>query len=197
MSRSIKGLNLFNNIKDYEMYLYKLSTLKIEGDFKLHCFCLMSTHTHLCIETGSKMRLSKIMHRLNTYFTVYSSYKYKIGGPLFRNRYESIVVDKYNYLLRLSRYIHLNPVKAGLVLLPEQYLWSSFTEYIEKNTNRNLVDVEDVLSYFGSENNYKEFVYDGMRNFDDMRGEIKARRYLGSKRFISNINRRLRLRKLR
>ena len=83
------------------------------------------------------------------------------------------------------------------MLLPEQYLWSSFTEYIEKNTNRNLVDVEDVLSYFGSENNYKEFVYDGMRNFDDMRGEIKARRYLGSKRFISNINRRLRLRKLR
>ena len=197
MSRSIKGLNLFNNLKDYEIYLSKLSTLKTEGDFKLHCFCLMSTHIHLCIETGSKIRLSKIMHRLNTYYTVYSNYKYKLGGPLFRNRYESIVVDKYNYLIRLSRYIHLNPVKAGLVLFPEQYSWSSFSEYIEKSVNGSLADVGDVLSYFGSANNYKEFVYDGMENFEDINGEIKASRFLGSKRFISNINRRLRLRKLR
>jgi len=185
ISRSIKGLDLFVDSKDYETFLSKLLTLKTEESFKLHCYCLMSTHFHLCIETGKNQKLSKIMHRLNTHYTVYFNNQHQLGGPLFRNRYKSIIVDKDNYLLSLSRYIYLNPVKAGVVDLPENYLWSSFSKYLNFSESEDLVDTADILAYYDSREDYKKFVYEGIEDPENPLEKVVSNRYLSSKEFIS------------
>jgi len=121
----------------------------------------MGNHYHLFFET-TQANLSRIMQILNTAYTVYYNIKRKRCGHLFQGRYKSILVDKDNYLLELTRYIHLNPVRAKLVDSPEKYPWSSYQAYINKN-QAGLIDKEEVGRYFKlSPEQYKQFVSEGM-----------------------------------
>lgn len=94
----------------------------------LHCYVLMSNHYHLVIETPGG-NLSRAMHHINGSYTTYINIKRKRCGHLFQGRYKAIVVDQDSYLLELSRYVHLNPVRVGLVEKPEDYPYSSYTAY--------------------------------------------------------------------
>ena len=89
----------------------------------------MDNHYHLLIETPLA-NLNQLMQNINTSYTVFINRKYRRSGHLFQGRYKAIVIDKDNYLLSLSRYIHLNPVRANIVDSPEQYRWSSYREYV-------------------------------------------------------------------
>jgi len=89
----------------------------------------MDNHYHLLIETPLA-NLNQLMQNINTSYTVFINRKYGRSGHLFQGRYKAIVIDKDNYLLSLSRYIHLNPVRANIVDSPEQYRWSSYREYV-------------------------------------------------------------------
>ena len=105
--------------------------------------------------------LSNGMKHLNSTYTIYHNKKYKKDGALFRGRYKAIVVDAKNYLLRVSRYIHLNPVKASLAEYPNKYPWSSYQFYSQKIDRPDWLYTNQILSCFGNKqqkNKYSLFV---------------------------------------
>src|SRR4030067_396555 len=124
---------------DYEKFLKYLDDTKKKYNVVIHCYVLMSNHYHLIIETP-EANLSKVMHYINGSYTTYFNIKRKRSGHLFQGRFKSIIVDKDNYLLELSRYIHLNPVRAGIVEKPEDYQYSSYKTYIAKSENALITD---------------------------------------------------------
>lgn len=96
---------------------------------RFHAYCLMPNHYHLLVETLFG-RLSRALHLINTAYTVYLNKKHSRCGHLFQGRFKSILVEAETYAWELSRYIHLNPVRAGIVGQPEEFPWSSYREYL-------------------------------------------------------------------
>lgn len=90
-----------------------------------HAFCLMTNHYHLVIETPEGI-LSKGMRQLNGVYTQASNPRHGRVGHLFQGRYKAILVDGDAYLLELTRYVVLNPVRAGMIKHPEEWIRSSF-----------------------------------------------------------------------
>jgi len=97
--------------------------------YRVHAFCLMTTHIHLAIQVGT-VPLSRIMQNIGFRYTQFINRKYQRSGHLFQGRYKSLLIDADSYLLELIRYIHLNPVRAGIVQCPEEYPWSSHSIYL-------------------------------------------------------------------
>ncbi len=122
---------------DYEKFKQCIAEAEKRYGILLHCYVLMSNHYHLVIETPDS-NLSKVMHHINGSYTTYMNIKKNRSGHLFQGRYKAIVVDRDDYLLELSRYIHLNPVRAGMVLRPEDYFYSSYKSYLSRNNDKIL-----------------------------------------------------------
>ncbi len=139
---------IFFDDKDRERFIEVLKRAKERYAYLLHAYALMDNHYHLLLETP-RANLSRIMQTINTSYTVYVNKRHDRTGHLFQGRFKAIVVEKDAYLLELSRYIHLNPVRAGLVLQPEAYRWTSYTSFIEP-TEEGLVERAATLSYFGT-----------------------------------------------
>ncbi len=163
-----RGLNkqkIFHYHKDYEKLLGKLSSLLLEGDWTIYAYCLMPNHYHLLVEER-KTPIAKLIGRLFTSYGVFFNKKYQSQGPLFSDRFKSKIIQKNSYFLEVSRYIHLNPVKAGLVNTPEDYPFSSLSEYVGK-LHRNIIDLEKVTTLLGDHKHrvesYVKFVKDGMK----------------------------------
>ncbi len=121
----------------------------------------MSNHIHIFLET-LKANISKVMHRINLDYTNYFNKKYGRTGHLFESRFKSKLVQKERYFLAVLRYIHLNPVKAGLVNKPEAYKWSSYKGYIAGG-DKIIANIGNVLNHFGKDEKkakaeYKEFM---------------------------------------
>ena len=96
---------------------------------RIHAFCLMSNHVHLAIQVGD-IPLSRIMQNLSFRYTRWINWRQNRSGHLFQGRYKAVLVDADAYLLELTRYIHLNPVRAGIVKEPEDSPWSSHRAYL-------------------------------------------------------------------
>lgn len=96
---------------------------------RILAYCFMSNHIHLAIQVG-QFPLSQIIQNLAFRYARYINWKYKRIGHLFQGRYKAVLVDDARYLKELVRYIHLNPVRAGLVTTPEAYKWSSHNAYL-------------------------------------------------------------------
>ena len=114
MVRGIDGKKIFTDRKDYSAFLDRLGDLLIETRTSCYAWALIPNHFHLLLRTGDAP-LSKLMKRLLTGYAVNYNRKYKRYGHLFQNRYKSILCQEDPYLLELVRYIHLNPLRAGLV----------------------------------------------------------------------------------
>jgi len=110
--RGIERRKIFRDRTDYSQFLKRIG--KAKGDSQILAWALMPNHGHFLLRTGIE-RLSKIMRRLLTGYAVYFNKRHQRVGHLFHNRYKSIVCDEDAYLKTLARYIHLNPLKAGLV----------------------------------------------------------------------------------
>ncbi len=95
-------------------------------------YCFMTNHIHLAIQVG-QVKLSRIMQNLAFRYARYLNRKHKRIGHVFQGRFKSILVDSDRYLKELVRYIHLNPVRAGMVNLPEEYRWCSHSVYLGSN----------------------------------------------------------------
>lgn len=119
---------VFFSEDDRERFLALCQEACRRFEWRVHAYCLMANHCHLVVQVGS-VPLSKIMHNISFRYTQYINKKHQRIGHLFHGRYKSILVDKDSYLLELIRYIHLNPVRAGLVQRPEDHVWSSHREY--------------------------------------------------------------------
>jgi len=120
-----------------------------EEQARIHSFCWMTNHLHLAIQVSGKP-LGRVIHGFATKYSRYFNAKYARSGHLFENRYYANLVDVDEYLLELVRYIHRNPVKAGLVANPGSYLWSSHRFYIGRS-RLNWLSTILVLSLFHSD----------------------------------------------
>jgi len=144
-SRGDDRKKIFLDKTDYQKFLEYLTTAKERFKFHLYCYCLMGNHYHLLLET-TQPNISSIMQYVNTSYTTYYNIKRKRCGHLFQGRYKSILVDADAYFLELTRYIHLNPVKAKIVTVPEEYPWSSCKGYLSKKGD-GLIDKDRIKKY--------------------------------------------------
>jgi putative transposase len=190
-ARGNERRTIFFTKADYAKFLSYLREAKKKYEIVLHCYVLMTNHYHLIVETP-EANISKVMHYINSAYTAYINIKRKRSGHLFQGRYKSIVVDANNYLLELSRYIHLNPVRANIVQKPEDYTYSSYTEYT-KNMKNSLVTTDLVLAFSSRHNgnareNYRIFVESAIgRDQDNPMNNVYGGIIMGHIRFIKEI----------
>jgi REP element-mobilizing transposase RayT len=146
MSRGNHRLAIFRDDEDRQVYLSMLSQVKDKHSFILHAYCLMSNHVHFQLETITT-EPGKIMKLLNMKYAIFFNKKYRFVGQLMQGRFLAEVIEDDRYFLALNRYIHLNPVKAGIVLNPRDYKWSSYNAYLGGDSPTP-VDTAKTLGYF-------------------------------------------------
>ena len=111
---------------DYNFYLEKLKLACIKHGCTVHAYVLMTNHVHLLITPHLEQSLGKAMQMLGRYYVQYYNYCYQRTGTLWEGRYKATLIDSESYLLTCMRYIELNPVRAGMVIDPADYPWSSY-----------------------------------------------------------------------
>ncbi|MBU1147498.1 MAG: transposase [Candidatus Omnitrophica bacterium] len=184
-SRGNERKRVFRNERDYEKFLEYLVKAKERYRCYVYAYVLMSNHYHLLIET-TQANLSRIMHNINSSYTTYHNVKYKRAGHLFQGRYKSIVVEKESYYLELSRYIHLNPVRAKVVGSPEEYRWSSYRGYLSKKGD-GCIDKEKIGEILAMDvKAYREFVHQGVGTKEEPFKEVYGGFILGRTDFIKS-----------
>src|SRR3990167_3519219 len=129
MNRGAGRKNIFNKKAHRLIFLELLEECHRMFNIKIYAYCLMDNHYHLLLSTPDA-NLSRAMRHLNGVYTQRYNRMSKTDGPLFKGRYKAQIIDEDCYLLIVSRYIHLNPVKAALVKNPGDYKWSSYLAYI-------------------------------------------------------------------
>ncbi len=153
---------VFRDDQDRKKYLERLSLYCEQKGVDLLCYCLLTNHVHLLLETP-RGNLSKMMQAFQTSYTVFFNKRHGRTGHVFEQRYKALLVDKDNYLLEVSRYIHLNPVVMGIVERPEDYRWSSYGAYLRGKGEIHSLKFRTVLDYFDGGRRrqmaqYREFV---------------------------------------
>ena len=129
--RGINKQRIFEDTQDYRKFLETIKTSKDKSGYTLFAYCLMSNHIHLLIKEGTES-LGNTFRRIGASFVYWYNWKYSRCGHLFQDRYKSEPVETDRYFLTVLRYIHQNPIKAGIKKEVEQYPWSSYQEYITK-----------------------------------------------------------------
>ena len=152
---------IFHDDQDRTAYLEKLLHYCREKEVHLLCYCLLSNHVHLLLETPQG-NLSRMMQAFQTSYTVSWNRRHRYTGHVFEQRYKAFLVDQDNYLLQVSRYIHLNPVAARIVKRPQDYCWSSYRAYLRERGATGLRR-ESILGHFSGQSQakirqYQEFV---------------------------------------
>ena len=143
-ARGNERRNIFFGKSDYKRFKQYLLEAKKKYNCIFHCYVLMGNHYHLIIETPDA-NLNKIMHYINGSYTTYINLRRSRSGHLFQGRYKAILVDKDSYIMELSRYIHLNPVRAKITEKPEDYTYSSYKDYIS-GTKEEFISEDFILS---------------------------------------------------
>jgi len=159
ITRGQRRESIFKDNHDREEFLERLSITVSKYGVLLHAYCLMDNHYHLLIETP-KANLSQAMRYFNGSYANYFRIRHKLIGSIFQGRYKSIVVEKEDYLLQLSAYIHLNPVRAKMVKNPENYKWSSFRFYFGNEEIPEFLHTQELRDRYGE--HYIEHVYEIM-----------------------------------
>jgi REP element-mobilizing transposase RayT len=165
--RGIERRDIFADDHDKERFVSRLSEVLTQSATRCFAWALMSNHFHLLL-MPTAVPLAQTMRRLLTGHAVYFNRRHKRSGHLFQNRYKSILCEEEPYFLELVRYIHLNPLRAGLVADIdglESYPWSGHAVLIGKGTMAGQ-ETDKVLARFGSgralsRQRYRQFVADG------------------------------------
>lgn len=120
---------IFQDEEDFICFLQLLRRYKKELRFRLYRFCLMPNHIHFVLEPTVEGSLSKLLLKLTLAYTRYFNRKYQGVGHVWQGRFKSSLIDKENYFIWCGLYVELNPVRAGLVVNPEDWRWSSYRFY--------------------------------------------------------------------
>lgn len=121
---------IFRDIEDYEAFLRWLGAAAKQFQVAIHAYVLMSNHLHLLVTPADDRGLARMMQWVGRYYVPYFNQKYSREGTLWQGRYKTTVVEAERYFLICSRYIELNPVRAGMMADPAQYRWSSYRHHI-------------------------------------------------------------------
>ena len=192
MNRGRSRAKILHSPEDHLAFIELLREASLQWKVRVAAYCLMLNHYHLLVQTP-QANLSRFMRHINGLYTQYYNRTYRSDGPLFRGRYKSIVVEQDRYLLELVRYIHRNPIQAGLVKRLEDYRWTSHKAYISEGNQWNWLHREFVLSML-EENTHKqrqaylEFIRQAeSETLKTIYEKSNLPLFLGSKDFIDNI----------
>ena len=163
--RGNAGQPVFFEDADRHRYYLLMQEVTVKFGCRVHAFCCMTNHIHIALQVGT-LSLSRIMQNLSLRYTTWINKKYRRTGHVFQGRFKAILLDSDSYLLELVRYIHLNPVRAGIVSQSAEYLWSGHHALLG-NEELPWFTSEWVLSQFSTEisqarKGYYEFVLAGM-----------------------------------
>ncbi|PHJ38007.1 hypothetical protein P378_12450 [Desulforamulus profundi] len=153
-------LNIYRDDEDRRIFLHILREIQVEMPFKVLCYCLMTNHFHMIIETIDHS-ITKIMTKFNWRYVTYFNKKYKFTGRLYQDRFTAKLIENDAQLLENSRYIHLNPVNTKIPLCENiaDYLWSSYNYFLNDKVDA-LVEPDKILKILGpnAKVKYKEYV---------------------------------------
>lgn len=150
---------IFIDNYDYNLFFELLSEILDTWNVQTHAFSLMGNHYHLAIHTPNS-NLSRALRHLSGVYTQRFNRRHKTDGPLFKGRFRARVVEKENYLLELVRYIHLNPVHAGICKSPSAHRRTSHKDYMQKKKRFSWLFIDEILSYFGRQRKSASLKFD-------------------------------------
>lgn len=191
-SRGNEKRDVFKSQKDREKFLSYLESATERYGAAIHAYCLMGNHFHLLLETPQG-NLSAIMRHIVGAYTTYYNVKRKRAGHLFQGRYKAILIEADEYATVLSQYIHLNPVRAKIVALPQEYKWSSYQSYIGEVSPPEWLRTDFILGYFSkteatARKRYREFVEALVgKEYKSPLKDAVGGTILGSAGFVKNI----------
>lgn len=169
--QGINRENIFLEERNKNQYLKLVNKYYKKYNIKIIAYCIMDNHAHFLLNTEQMQNLSKAMHSINCLYARYYNYM-KDGrkGYVFRDRYVSEPITSKKYFINCIKYIHLNPVKAGIVKECGAYKYSSYNNYRQKNLNNELMeneifsksDYEDIIN-----NVYTDYVFDDIEENTD------------------------------
>ena len=172
----------FTAESDYQAYIERLARYRKKYDYVVHAYCLMPNHVHLLVES-SEQPLAKFMQGLQQSYSQYFNLRHRKTGHVFEGRYKAILCQKDEYLLQLIRYIHLNPVRAGMVRSPQRYRYSGDHVYLQGKATE-MIDPATVLSMLGGKRAYRRFVQDGLsEGHKEEYYAVEDQRFLGAEGF--------------
>jgi len=176
--------------KDRMEWIRVLGQVCDRFNWRCHAYCLMDNHYHFIVETAEE-NLSKGMRQMNGVYTQYFNRQHNRVGHVFQGRYKAILVEKDAYLMELSRYVSLNPVRARMVGQVEDWPWSSYLVMQNKVEVPQWLEISWILGQFNHNGAkaieyYINFVREGVGQpsiWNDLRKQI----YLGSDQFIDSM----------
>jgi REP element-mobilizing transposase RayT len=195
MNRGLSHVEVFVEDRDREQFFSLIGELTRLWGLKVHAYCLMDTHYHLLLQT-SKAELSRAMRHLDGIYTLKFNRVHGRDGPLFRGRYKAILIDVEEYFSAVARYIHRNPVDAGVVRDIGEYKWSSHRGYLDRRKSPDWLDTETLLARFGKgRRGVKEYeAFMGCRVEKELREfyrETFQRPILGGKAFVEWVKKKI------
>lgn len=190
-SRGNAKKDIFEDDSDREIFLKILGDVVKRYNWLCHAYCLMDNHYHLLVETPEG-NLSKGMRQLNGLYTQRYNQRHGRTGHVFQGRYKAILIDKENYLLMVSRYVLLNPVRAMLIQKPDEWRWSSYSATVGIEEPLEYLTIDWILSRFGNnkveaELRYKEFVNNGIEEESPWK-KLQGQILLGDERFVNKFS---------
>ncbi|MEH6517315.1 MAG: transposase [Halioglobus sp.] len=188
-ARGNERKSIFRSSNDRERFLEMLAYSCERYQWLCHAYCLMGNHYHVVIETPLG-NLSKGVAYLNGCYSQYFNGAHRRVGHVFQGRYKSILIEKQSYLLELSRYVVLNPVRASMVRRPQEWPWSSYRGTAGVSKPHDCLTAEWILSHFSGRKSeacqwYRKFVLEG-RGLPAPWVQLKHQIYLGSDQFVED-----------
>lgn len=189
-SRGDRREDIYHNDLDRTEWLNIFGNVCERFNWICHAYCQMTNHYHFVVETPDA-NLSKGMRQLNGVYTQFVNRSYKRVGHVFQGRFKGILVERESYLLELSRYVVLNPVRAGMVKDPCDWPWSSHLAIMGDAPQPDWLETDWLLSHFGkrrssAQGKYEQFVRSGVGRgdiWDNLRNQV----FLGGDSFVTQM----------
>jgi REP-associated tyrosine transposase len=192
MNRGRRSETIFTDKEDYLSFIQLMQDACSMFNFRISAYCLMSNHYHILLQTP-EANLSRCMRHINGIYTQRFNRRYHVDGQLFRGRFKSILVEEDSYLLELVKYIHSNPLQAGIVDKLDKYPWSSHKEYIARSQKGSWLYKDFISSMLTKNRKDCRKAYLNLINGPEERGilEIFTKKslpaILGTKDFVEKI----------
>ncbi|MBM4263340.1 MAG: transposase [Deltaproteobacteria bacterium] len=187
INRGRSRRDIFLEDKGWQSFLDLLGEITQLWKVEIYAYCLMSNHYHLLVSTQTA-GLARAMRHLNGVYTQKFNRVHHRDGALFRGRYKAILIDAEEHFLSVVRYIHHNPVAAGIVTDMDRYRWSSHWAYLNKKQRPAWLETNDVLSRFRGLQEYQKFMQNKVeKEIGDFYRSPYHKPILGSKEFIEGV----------